>query len=336
MNQKQKLLVICGPTATGKTALGISLAKKYNGEIISADSRQVYIGMDIGTGKDLPKNSKLQTLKSKQILNSKFQIGYYSFDDIPIWGLDIVKPNQEFSAADFVEVASRVIDDIQKRNKLPIIVGGTGFYLRALIDGVSTLGIPPDWTLRRDLEKDSREKLFEILLKLDPEKAISLNSSDKLNPRRLIRAIEIALKMQKSPLHQGFAGQAKINNKDVLFIGLSTEYKFLYERVDKRIDEQIKHGAEKEIRKLLTQGYPWDLPAMSAMGYGIWKPYFEKKESKERMISIWKYSEHAYVRRQMTWFKKEKRVIWFDISKNNYLEKIESVVDRWYNNKHGR
>ena len=187
-----KLLVICGPTATGKTSLGILLAKKVDGEIISADSRQVYIGMDLGTGKDLPKNSEFK------IQNSK--IGYYLFDKIPVWMIDIVKPNQEFSAADFVGLASKVINDINSRNKLSIIVGGTGFYIKALIDGVDTLGIPPDWELRKQLGLKSTAELFEMLSRINSEKSASMNSSDKQNPRRLIRAIEVALKNQKSKI----------------------------------------------------------------------------------------------------------------------------------------
>jgi tRNA dimethylallyltransferase len=324
-----KLLVICGPTATGKTALGISLAKKFNGEIVSADSRQVYIGMDLGTGKDLPVNSKFQVPSTKQIPNFKFQIGYYDFDLIPVWMLDIAKPNQEFSAADFVKLATEIITDITSRNKLPIVLGGTGFYLKALIDGVETLGVPPDWTLRRNLEKNTREKLFEMLSRFDSVKAASMNSSDRQNPRRLIRAIEVALKKSNFKL-QNPASHFHLPTS-TLFIGLTANYTYLYDRVDKRIDEQVKQGAKQEIRELLKQGYTWDLPAMTAMGYGIWKPYFENKQSKEEIISKWKFSEHAYCRRQMTWFKKDKRINWFDITKQNWSNDLERLVNQWYN-----
>jgi len=322
-----KLLVICGPTATGKTSLGISLAKKFNGEIISADSRQVYIGMDLGTGKDIPKNSKY-VYPVREVQNPKLG-GFYLFDKIPVWLLDLVKPNQEFSAADFVELASKVIDDINQRNKLPIILGGTGFYIKALIDGVQTLGVPSDWQLRRDLEKLPREKLFEMLSRLDSAKAASMNSSDKLNPRRLIRAIEVSLNKSNFS-HQNPASHFSLPTS-VLFVGLSVDYKFLYDRIDKRIDEQVEQGAEQEIRELLKQGYTWDLPAMTAMGYGVWKPYFEKKKPREQVIEEWKYSEHAYVRRQMTWFKKDKRVIWFDVASKDWMDKVVEKVKSWYN-----
>lgn len=324
-----RLLVICGPTATGKTSLGINIAKKFNGEIVSADSRQVYIGMDLGTGKDKPQLS----IFNYQFSIGEKQIGYYNFDSIPVWMLDIVKPNQEFSVADYIEIASKIIKDIQERNKLPIIVGGTGLYIKALIDGIETIGIPPDWELRKNLEKKSVDELFEMLSGINSQKAGLMNSSDRRNPRRLIRAIEIALGIQKSKVKiQKFNSKIK-NNSKILFIGLQADYKFLYGRVDKRIKEQIKLGAENEIKRLIRQGYDWKLPSMSAMGYGVWKPYFEKKENKEQIVTKWKYSEHNYIRRQMTWFKKDPRVNWFDISQKDWLGKVEELSNNWYNSK---
>lgn len=322
-----KLLVICGPTATGKTSLSVSLAKKFNGELVSADSRQVYIGMDLATGKDIPVNSKY-VYPVREIRNPKLG-GFYLFDSVPAWMIDAVKPNQEFSVSDYVDLSSKIIEDIESRNKLPIIVGGTGFYIKALIDGVDTLGIPPDWELRKQLETKPVKELFEMLSRLNSEKSASMNSSDKQNPRRLIRAIEVSL--NKSNLtHQNPASHFALPTS-CLFIGLSADYKFLYNRVDKRIEEQVKLGAEEEIKKLIDSGYTWDLPAMTAMGYGVWKPYFENKETKEQVIEKWKFSEHAYVRRQMTWFKKDVRIKWFDITKQNYQAEIEHTVNEWYN-----
>lgn len=311
-----KLLIISGPTATGKTSLGVNLAKKFNGELVSADSRQVYVGMDLSTGKDLP-----QEAKSKE--------GHYLFDNVPVWMLDVVKPNEEFSVADYVDLASKVIDGISQRNKLPIIVGGTGFYIKALIDGIDTLGIPPDWDLRKQLSLKSIAELFEMLSRINSEKSASMNTSDKQNPRRLIRAIEVSLnKSNITPQNPAFYFSLPTS---CLFIGLSADYKFLYDRVDKRIEEQVKLGAEKEINKLIEDGYTWDLPAMSAMGYGVWRPYFENKQTKEQVIEKWKFSEHAYCRRQMTWFKKDTRIKWFDITKQNYQDEIEHLVEEWYN-----
>jgi len=320
-----KLLIICGPTATGKTSLGIHLAKKFNGEIISADSRQVYKGMDIGTGKDLPKNSKLKTKNSKLNLKTEnFQTGYYLFDQIPVWMLDVVEPNQEFSVAQYINLGQKVMVDIWRRKKLPIIVGGTGFYIKGLIDGIETLGVEPNWELRNRLERFSVQKLFEILARLDSSKAASMNASDRKNPRRLIRAIEIAnAKTQKPAKTQ--------KNFDTLLIGLKAPYQQLYQRIDERVDKQVKMGAEEEVKKLIKKGYQWDLPAMSAMGYGVWRPYFEGKETLGEVIKRWKFDEHSYARRQMTWFKRDKRVHWFDIVEKSWEKRVEDLVKSWYN-----
>jgi tRNA dimethylallyltransferase len=333
-----KLLVICGPTATGKTSLGIHLAKKisakggpasgWQGEIVSADSRQVYKGMDIGTGKDLPADSKLKTQNSKlQLKGQKYQVGYYLFEGIPVWMLDVVTPAQEFSVAQYVELARKIIEDTWQRKKLPIIVGGTGFYIRGLIDGIETLGVVPNWELRKRLEKFSVQKLFEILARLDSSKAASMNASDRRNPRRLIRAIEIATRNRKQKTENR---KQKIKAK-ILIIGLKLEPKALYQRIDKRVDKQVKMGAEEEVEKLLKKGYSWDLPAMSAMGYGVWKPYFEGKQTLREVIERWKFDEHGYARRQMTWFKRDKRVHWFDITEPGWQDKVEQLAESWYN-----
>ena len=319
-----KLLAVCGPTASGKTALGIKLAKKFSsrgrpasgwkGEIISADSRQVYKGMDIATGKDIS--------NGKWIIDNG-KNGYWEIEGIPVWLLDVVKPNQAFSVAQYVDLAEKVIENIWQRNKLPIIVGGTGFYIKGLIDGIETLGVPPDWKLRRRLEKLSVQKLFEMLARLDPGKTALMNASDRKNPRRLVRAIEIAnAETQKS---------AKTQKKiDTLFIGLKALYKELYQRIDKRVNKQVEMGAEQEVKNLLTQGYSWNLPALSGIGYRQWRPYFEKRASLEEVVQRWKYDEHAYARRQMSWFRRDKRIRWFDIAKPGFEKKVEKLVNDWY------
>jgi len=310
-----KILVICGPTATGKTSLGINLAKMFNGEIVSADSRQVYKGMDIGTGKDIE--------NGKWIMDNG-KSGHWEVEGIPVWLLDVVTPTQEFSVAQYVELAQKIIEDIWQREKLPIIVGGTGFYIKGLTDGIETLGVEPNWELRNRLEKFSVQKLFEILARLDSSKAASMNASDRKNPRRLIRAIEIAnAKTQKPAKTQ--------KNFDTLLIGLKAPYQQLYQRIDERVDKQVKMGAEEEVKKLIKKGYQWDLPAMSAMGYGVWRPYFEGKETLGEVIKRWKFDEHSYARRQMTWFKRDKRVHWFDIVEKSWEKRVEDLVKSWYN-----
>lgn len=347
-----RFLVICGPTATGKTALGIHLAKKYNGEIISADSRQVYQGMDIGTGKDLPVNAKFnpstklrvdgerpstslgisrtakishfaKALRDKQ----NYQIGYYKIQGVKIWLYDVLRPNQEFSVAQFSQLAWEVIKDILKRGKLPILVGGTGFYIKAIMENIPTKEIPPNWPLRKQMETKTAEILFEELAQLDSFRAANMNVSDRKNKRRLIRAIEIARWRKENPLWQ----PTKTPQMKTLIIGLKAPLKWLYQKIDERIKDQLKKGAKKEVEKLFKQGFAWDLPALSAMGYQEWQPYLEGKATLNEIVVRWKYDEHGYARRQITWFKKEKRIHWFDIQAPTWQKAVEETVERWYN-----
>jgi len=320
-----KLLVICGPTAAGKTSLAIRLAKKFsskgrpasgwNGELISADSRQVYQGMDIGTGKDHPKTIKIHLI-------------------------DVVKPNEEFSVAHYYRLAWKEIRRIWKKGKsrpkvedprrkasgLPILVGGTGFYIRAVVDGIETSGIPRNLEARAKAKDWSKEKLFAYLTKLDPEKAASMNWSDKNNPRRLIRAIEVAIFRRENPSWQ----PPKHQKPDSLFIGLTASYKTLYQRIDERVEKRLKQRVEKEIKGLLDKGYTWEASALGGtMGYQEWQPFFEGKKSKKEVIQRWKFNEHGYARRQMVWFKKNKRINWLEITKPGLEKKVVKLVKKW-------
>lgn len=302
-----KLLIICGPTASGKTSLGVKIGQEFKGEIISADSRQVYQGMDIVTGKDLPL-------------------------PIPTWGLDLVKPNEEFSASHWLIYAQKAIQDIWNRGKLPIIVGGTGFWIKNLLRPPASIGIPPDKKLRKRLSNYSIVKLSNCLKKLDKARWQRMNSSDRKNPRRLIRAIEIC----RQHLKNLPATSYKLPATNCLIIGLRAPYAFLYQRIDQRVDERVKQGAIKETKRLMKKGYNLDLPAMSGIGYQQLAAFLQKQKTKDEAIQAWKYSEHAYARRQMTFFRKMFQINWFDISSHGWQKKVVKLIKTWYSNDNAR
>ena len=262
-----KLVIICGPTATGKTDLAARLAKKFSGSIISADSRQVYKGMDIVTGKDRPKG-------------------------VSIWGYDLVKPSQDFSVAHFVRLAREQIKKIHRRGHLPIVVGGTGFWLKALVKPPATINIKPNSQLRKKLEKLSIAQLRRQLERLDPERAANMNQSDRNNPRRLIRAIEVAKQPRDS---------LRPTIYDAHWIGLTAPLKVLDRRIEDRVRQRVKAGAIKEWERLCRR-FAAKLPSMSAIGY---------RELPD--IDQWVRAEKQYARRQLTWFKKNKAIKWYTI-----------------------
>jgi len=272
-----KLLIILGPTASGKSDLAIKIAKLFNGEIISADSRQVYKEMNIGTAKP-----------------SKGNIRYHL--------LDIIEPDKRFSAAQYKELACKAIKDIQNRNKLPILCGGTGLYISSIIEDWQFPEVPPQEKLRKELEEESIKQLFKIYQKLDPEGAKSI---DKKNKRRLIRAIEVC-KANNKPFWQ----QRKSSKSlfDTLLIGIELPKKELKERIAKRIKKMIKIGLETEI-KILKDKYG-RIPSLQTIGYQEWKEYFNNKINKKEVQDLIELHTIQYSKRQMTWFKKMKNIQW--------------------------
>ncbi len=312
---KNKLLVICGPTATGKTSLGFKLSKKFNGEIVSTDSRQVYKHLDIGTGKEWDSNVK-------------------------IWGYDLVDPKERFSVSDYFSQLKIVIDDIWSRNKLPIIVGGTGLYIKSLIDGIPTIDIPQNPNLRESLEKLNVTELFDRLATLDGTKAASFNLSDRRNPRRLVRAIEVAVWNVENETQKKVVDQRDgILDKevDVLMIGLTSDNKRLLLNIEKRVEKRMNEGFIDEVEGLLKMGVSWKNQSMNSLGYKESEAFFKSGMSYEEFITLWINNEMKYIKRQMTWFKKEtyyngqKRINWFDISEPKYVEKVEKMIEKWDN-----
>lgn len=321
----KKLLVICGPTATGKTKVAFNLAEKFNGELVSADSRQVYKKMDIGTGKDLPKSFKFS---NSDLGFKNFNVGYYTNGEIRIWGYDLVEPNEEFSVSEYSHIVKNIMIDVWKRGKLPILVGGTGLYIKGVVDGIETSIIPKNVILRKSLETKFASELFEILTRMDPVKAASLNVSDKKNPRRLVRAIEIS----KSKIKYD---TSKSKKQDILFIALKTDKQKLARLIEKRVNERIKRGFEDELKSLLDTGIIWGMQAMSSLGYYQYKDYAFGRISKKKAIDNWKKEEKKFAKRQMTWFKRDKRIRWFDINKRDCQKRIEKLVNKWYSSSNG-
>lgn len=324
-----RLLIICGPTATGKTDLGIHLAKQFNGEIISADSRQVYKGLDIITGKDIDKNSELKIKNSELgIQNDKLSVGFREKDGIPIWLVDIVSPNYPFNVGEFGFIGQKVLVDIRSRGKLPIVVGGTGLYINAIKDPLVQMFIPPNKALRRKLMTATREQLQEQLMREDSKKSEAMNESDRNNPRRLIRAIEIAFwKKKKIPLTLTLPTFTK---DSLLSIGLRSSKIMIWKRIDERIEKRIENGVIDEVNNILSKGYTSYLPAMTSTGIAKLKEYIEGRENLTEAIKSWRFQERNYAQRQMIWFKKNKDIMWFDIQDNDYMMQIEKLVSAWY------
>ncbi|MBI2599244.1 tRNA (adenosine(37)-N6)-dimethylallyltransferase MiaA [Candidatus Curtissbacteria bacterium] len=313
------MLVIYGPTATGKTNLAIKLAKKFNGELISADSRQVLRGLDIGTGK-VSFDVKVEKHK-----------GFWIVDGIKIRGFDLANPGEPFSVADFLYHTSASMIQITKANKLPIIVGGTGFYIKAFIDGINSIGIPADQKLRSKLEKLSAAELYQNLKELDRKRAELMNQSDRQNPRRLIRAIEIALHNQKQ-----VAGKRKQSTRNhlpatnYLLIGLTAPNNFLYSKVDKWLQTRLDRGLIEEVRSLLDQGIDPDWLDNLGLEYRWLTRYLKGQVARDIAVERLKGDIHNFTRRQKTWFKQFKRIKLFDITEKNWQDKLEKTLHVCY------
>ncbi|MDD3887778.1 MAG: tRNA (adenosine(37)-N6)-dimethylallyltransferase MiaA [Patescibacteria group bacterium] len=304
-----KIIVILGPTASGKSGMGIKLAKKYNGEIISCDSRQFYKGMNIGTAKIKKSKVKIKKLQGK---NQKIVVS----DDVDHYMIDIIKPNQNYSVAEFKEQAEKIIDDILKRGKTPILVGGTGLYIQALVDNLTIPRVAPDFEFRKNLEKQDIEKLWTRLMKLDHNASSFVQRQNK---RRIIRALEVCIKTGKTFSEFQQKGIQKYN---FLQIGIKVDREKLYKRIDKRVDQMIKNGLVRELKKL-NKKYSWKLPAMSGIGYGEFKGKLNKIKDKKILTEIIqniKFHTHQYARRQESWFKRDKKIKW--IEKYNEANKL--------------
>lgn len=317
------MIIIVGPTSSGKTSLGINLAKKYGFEIISADSRQIYRYMDIGTGK------KPINIDKKRLNISK---EYWEIDKVRIWGYDIVDPNVNFSAYDFCEYAYEKIIELRKKNIEPILIGGTGFYIDSLTGRMKLSKSEPDFALRKELESKSLNELVEILKQLNNKK---LSYIDQKNKRRLIRAIEIERQKNESNFSFHPSENIKANNPQIeekhLYIGLHTQREILYQNVDNWLDQIWNDNLFDEVQFLLKKFT--DSDKLNGLIYSSVVDYLADKNYEIDFKQRAKYDLHAYVRRQLTWFKKNNEIEWFDISEKDYNIKIANLVESYLSSK---
>ncbi len=330
-----KILVILGPTATGKTDLAIKLAEKFYGELLSCDSRQVYRGLDIGTGK-IP-NSKFQ------ISNTKKQNGLWEINGVKIWMYDVADLKKQYTVFNYVKDANKTIKDIIKRGKLPIIVGGSGLYLEALLYGLPNLAIPIDQNLRNKLINLTIKQLQQELQKLSPLRWGELNESDRQNPRRLVRAIELETSPRRSSFDYFDFAQYRyaqdhlrgVNTSfNALKIGLTAPREVLYKKADRKVMGRINQGMIEEVKDLQKMGLTLKRMRQLGLEYGVLADYLEGNiNNKEDLIKRMKGKIHGLIRRQLSWFKKEKEVFWFNIATADYLDKIDKVVIDWYNQR---
>ena len=309
INKNNKVLVILGPTSGGKTGLAVKLALKFDGEVVSADSRQVYKGMDIGTGKDLAEyvvKSKVKSQRSRVV---------------PYHLIDVADPKKQFDLAKYQKLAFEAIDDILSRGKLPIVAGGSGLYLQAIADSYRLSNIGENKKLRKELEKLDAQMLFKKLLKLNKKFAEKLNDSDKKNKRRLIRYIEINLSKQLSNVNC----QMSIVKYDFLIIGLNWPRQILCERIYQRLVDRLeKEDLVGEIKRLHQEGLSWKRLESFGLEYKFVSQYLQKKMSYEETVEKLNIAIRQFAKRQMSWFRRWERqgrkILW--LKKPDQAEKV--------------
>jgi tRNA dimethylallyltransferase len=323
---KSKIIVIMGPTASGKSDVAIKLAQKFNGEIISADSRQIYRGLNIGSGK-VPGAWSVEH-------------GAWISEKIPHYLIDVAQPMEDFNISHFKTLANEAIEKILAKGKIPIICGGTGFWIDAVVSDINLPEVPPNFELRKKLEKQSLEELFEELQKLDPERASSV---DKKNKYRLVRALEIIEKLGSVPSLQDTKKQAENPKYEFLQIGILTERETLNEKIKKRLESRFGEptstrrndhsstrggGMIKEVEDLHAKGVSFEWMEKIGLEYRWISRFLQEKFSPEEMKEKLYFDIIHYAKRQMTWFRKNKEIIWLknyeDIEKEtkNFLKKI--------------
>jgi tRNA dimethylallyltransferase len=302
LNNKPKIVIIVGPTAVGKTDISIATAKALNGEIISADSAQVYKYMDIGTAKISP--DEMQGIKHHMI--------------------DEVTPDQSFSVANFRDKADHYIQELTAKGKLPIIVGGTGLYINALINNLDFTKSIGDEDFRERMQEiadnKGNEYLYEMLKDIDIDSYFRLHANDV---RRVIRALEVYEFTGKTITHFQEESKKLPPRYNSAYIGLTMDRQKIYKRIEQRVDAMIEQGLIEEVKKLLNMGYNRDLVSMQALGYKEIVGYLEGEISLEEALFILKRDSRHYAKRQLTWFRRDERIKWFNI--DEYQDRITLV-----------
>lgn len=301
---KPKVIVICGPTASGKTALSIELAKKINGEVVSCDSMQIYKEMDIGTAK--PTEEEKQGIKHYMI--------------------DIVSPNERYSVADYKIQAKKAIRDIISKGKVPIIVGGTGLYIDSLIYEIEYPNIEFDEEYRKKIElraeKEGLEKIYEEARRIDPKAIEKISSNDK---KRIIRILEIYHATGKNKTEQEIESRKNEVEFDYKVYAISWDREALYDRINKRVDIMLEEGLVKEVEEI-SEKYNEFPTAMQGLGYKEVVQYLNKECSYEEMVEKIKMETRRYAKRQLTWFRKNKQTIWLN-GENDIQNNIKIILE---------
>lgn len=299
----EKVIIIVGPTAVGKTNLSIKLAEKLESEIISGDSMQVYKGMDIGTGK----------------------VTEEEMDQIPHHMLDILTPDRPFSVADYQKYVQNKISELNQRSIIPLIVGGSGLYIQAVLYDYIFSEQKRDETrtnqLEARMETEGNLALYEELQKVDPEQAEKIHPNNK---RRVIRALEVYQATEKT-LSERQSEQSKTSKYDYYIIGLKMDREALYEKINKRVDSMIKNGLIEEVQHLYAQGYE-HTQAMKAIGYKELIPYIKGEADLDSAVELLKRNSRRYAKRQYTWFKNQMNIHWYDITETKYDKIVDNII----------
>ncbi len=301
----ERLIIIVGPTASGKSELAVKVAKSVGGEIISADSRQIYRGMDIGTGKVPGKWVSRHPGRHKRSAGDPgSQSKAFVYKSIPHYLIDEVSPRSQYSVAKFQKQSQKAIKNILKHGKVPILCGGTGYFIDAAVFDQSLPEVKPDLKLRASLSKLTSEELLKKLQKLDPERASEI---DAKNPRRLIRAVEIVMSTGK-PVPKIIQG----SKYDVLWLGILPAQEILHKKIAKRLKERLRDGMVEEVKKLRASGLSWKKLESFGLEYKFIALYLQNKLTHPEMEEQLGTAIKQYAKRQMTWWKRNKEIHWSD------------------------